>query len=107
MLIDQNPRTKEIAAAGGTLYQRHVDGKLWKWDGHTACTATACPGWMLIDQNPRTQSPSGRFFWPNRSATMPALPVPVVAVPFVMLVRSTMQLRVRLYAQLDDQATRL
>ena len=44
-----------MAATGNTLFQRHVDGKLWKWDGHTACSATACPGWDLIDTDSRTQ----------------------------------------------------
>ena len=32
-----------------SVVQRHVDGKLWVWDGKTPCTATACPGWTLID----------------------------------------------------------
>jgi hypothetical protein len=31
-----------------------VDGRLFKWDGRTVCTATACPGWTLIDMNART-----------------------------------------------------
>jgi len=41
-----------------SVVQRHVDGKLWAWDGHTPCTATAtaCPGWTLIDTDPRTQT---------------------------------------------------
>ena len=43
MLIDQNPRTQSMAATGNTLFQRHVDGKLWKWDGHTACTPPPAP----------------------------------------------------------------
>ncbi len=38
-----------------SVVQRHVDGKLWAWDGRTPCTATACPGWALIDTDPRTQ----------------------------------------------------
>lgn len=50
-LIDRNSRTQTISG----YYQRHVDGKIWVWDGRTRCTADACPGWTLIDTNPRTK----------------------------------------------------
>jgi hypothetical protein len=43
------------APAGAELFQRHADGKIWKYDGGGQCSATACPGWILIDQNPATQ----------------------------------------------------
>jgi len=38
-----------------SVVQRHVDGKLWVWDGKTLCTATACPGWTLIDTDPQVR----------------------------------------------------
>jgi hypothetical protein len=38
-----------------SVVQRHVDGKLWVWDGRTPCTSTACPGWTLIDTDPQTR----------------------------------------------------
>jgi hypothetical protein len=38
-----------------SLYQRHVDGRIWKYDGAGRCTATACPGWIEIDRNPATR----------------------------------------------------
>jgi hypothetical protein len=49
----------EIAAQsdeGGSsiLFERHDNGDGWRWDGRTPCTTTACPGWTLIDRNPRT-----------------------------------------------------
>ncbi|HEY3197537.1 MAG TPA: hypothetical protein VGJ57_05955, partial [Nitrospirales bacterium] len=55
-LIDMNPRTVDIAAAGTTLFQLHDTGALFKWDGRTPCTATACPGWTQIDRNPQTKA---------------------------------------------------
>lgn len=38
-----------------SLFQLHVDGRIWKYDRLGNCTATACPGWTLIDQNTRTR----------------------------------------------------
>ena len=33
---------------------RQRGGQVWVWDGHTPCSATACPGWSLIDSNTRS-----------------------------------------------------
>jgi hypothetical protein len=38
-----------------TLFQRHVDGRIWKYDGRGVCSAAACPGWTEIDHNPATR----------------------------------------------------
>jgi hypothetical protein len=46
--------TRETPPVAGTLFQRHVDGRIWKYDGYNRCTGTACPGWVEIDHNPRT-----------------------------------------------------
>ena len=37
------------------LFQTHVDGRIWKYDGLGRCSATECPGWAQIDQNTRTR----------------------------------------------------
>ena len=37
-----------FAFAGDNLYQRHRDGKIWKYTG------TPITGWQLLDQNPKT-----------------------------------------------------
>jgi V8-like Glu-specific endopeptidase len=52
--IEQTP-FGPVAAAPATLFQRHVDGRIWEYDGAGRCTATACPGWTEIDHNPRTE----------------------------------------------------
>jgi hypothetical protein len=49
------------AAAKADVIQRHGDGKLWKYDGRGQCSDTACPGWLLIDQNPATQDVADGF----------------------------------------------
>ena len=62
-LIDRDPRTRGMAAGGvGTgfggvslLYLRHANGDVWKWDGKSRCEGAACPGWTLIDRDPRTR----------------------------------------------------
>jgi hypothetical protein len=46
--------TQETPDVGGTLFQRHSDGAIWKYDGKGKCTADACPGWRQIDHNPNT-----------------------------------------------------
>jgi hypothetical protein len=51
--LDNNPRTKAIAASGGRLFQLHQDGKIWRSNGRP-CVDDSCPGWELIDNNPRT-----------------------------------------------------
>src|SRR5204862_6689186 len=43
------------APANAELFQRHADRKIWKYDGGGQCSATVCPGWTRIDQNPATQ----------------------------------------------------
>jgi hypothetical protein len=54
-LIDTDPTSKEIVAGVDALYQRQVDGRIWRFTGG-ACTGSACPGWSLIDADPRTES---------------------------------------------------
>ena len=36
------------------LFQRHVDGRIWKYDGWSTCVWWGCPGWTQIDMNPAT-----------------------------------------------------
>ena len=62
-LIDRNPNTKEIIVADITVYQRHGDNQIWRYEGlgvaSEGCSAdlnTPCPGWSLIDRNPSTQA---------------------------------------------------
>ena len=45
---------REAPQMPAQLYQRHVDGRIWKYDDRGRCTATACPGWIEIDRNPAT-----------------------------------------------------
>ena len=47
-LLDNNRRTVDIVAAAGQLYQRHHDGKVWRYTGKPLT------GWQLLDNNPRT-----------------------------------------------------
>jgi hypothetical protein len=47
-VIAENP------AMVSSLFQRHVDGRIWKYDGLARCSGTACPGWAEIDHDPRT-----------------------------------------------------
>ncbi len=47
-LLDNNPATVQIAAAGGNLYQRHNNGFIWRYTG------TPLTGWQLLDNNPAT-----------------------------------------------------
>ena len=49
-MLDNNPRTISIVAAGVTLYQLHDDGTIWLYTG------TPLTGWQLLDNNPRTIS---------------------------------------------------
>lgn len=39
-----------------SLFQRHEDGRIWKYDGSGRCTVAACPGWTEIDHNPATRA---------------------------------------------------
>ena len=57
VLIDRNPSTEAIAGGDGGVYQRHGDGQIWSFDGHSRCpdvVTISCPGWTLIDRNPST-----------------------------------------------------
>jgi hypothetical protein len=58
-MIDRNPRTEStIEASPDLLYQRHVDGRLWKFDNRSVCPTDInipCPGWTLIDRNTNTK----------------------------------------------------
>lgn len=45
----------ESPPASAALFQRHADNKLWKYDSSGRCTASACPGWTLIDRNAATR----------------------------------------------------
>ncbi|MGI2908100.1 hypothetical protein, partial [Tolypothrix sp. VBCCA 56010] len=44
--LDNNPATKQIAAAGGNLYQIHNTGAIWKYVG------SPLTGWQQLDNNP-------------------------------------------------------
>jgi Trypsin len=46
---------RESPSITATLFQLHVDGKIWKYDGSGQCSANACPGWTEIDHNPATR----------------------------------------------------
>jgi hypothetical protein len=52
-MMDNNPRTRELTAAGGILYQLHDNGAIWRSDGRP-CAGDSCPGWQRLDNNPRT-----------------------------------------------------
>ena len=47
-LLDRNPATVSLAAASDRLYQRHNDGRVWRYTG------TPLTGWQLLDRNPAT-----------------------------------------------------
>jgi hypothetical protein len=40
-------------AASGHLYQRHGNGRIWRYVG-PPCTGESCPGWRELDNNPKT-----------------------------------------------------
>jgi hypothetical protein len=48
-LLDRNPASVSIAAAGDELYQLHGDGKVWRYTG------TPLTGWQMLDRNPATR----------------------------------------------------
>jgi hypothetical protein len=52
-MMDNNPATVQIAAAGQDLYQLHSDGSIWKSTG-VACSGNSCPGWQMFDNNRAT-----------------------------------------------------
>lgn len=54
--IDHNTRTQQVVLNLNKIYQRHVDGKIWVYDGFGRCSASACPGWVEIDHNAATAS---------------------------------------------------
>ncbi len=53
VMLDNNPATRSIAAAGTALYQLHADGRIWRYTG-VRCGGASCPGWQLLDNNPRS-----------------------------------------------------
>jgi hypothetical protein len=52
-LLDNNPKTTAIVAAGTQLYQLHEDGAIWRYTD-TPCSGNSCPGWQRLDNNPKT-----------------------------------------------------
>jgi hypothetical protein len=36
-----------------TVFQRHNDGKVFRWTG-APCSGTSCTGWVMLDNNPGT-----------------------------------------------------
>ena len=46
---------RDAPAMVALLYQRHADGRIWKYDGNGRCNASGCPGWTEIDRNPATR----------------------------------------------------
>jgi len=46
---------QELPRVSAKLYQRHADGRVWKYNGTGQCTVSACPGWTEIDHNPATR----------------------------------------------------
>lgn len=58
-VLDNNPRTRSIVAAGNSLYQMHGDGTIWTYNG------PPISGWQLLDNNPRARAiaASGRHLY--------------------------------------------
>jgi hypothetical protein len=48
-LLDNNPASVFIAAAGDNLYQLHNNGSIWRYTGPPVA------GWELLDHNPATK----------------------------------------------------
>jgi Astacin (Peptidase family M12A) len=48
-LLDNNPATADIVAAGNNLYQLHKNGRIWKYTG------TPLTGWQELDNNLATK----------------------------------------------------
>ncbi len=51
--LDNNIATVATVAAGGQVYQLHLNGRIWRGTG-AACDGDTCPGWQQLDNNPRT-----------------------------------------------------
>jgi hypothetical protein len=49
--IDTNTRSRQIAASDDRLFQLHLGGYLYRWDGKSDCKNGACPGWTLINRD--------------------------------------------------------
>ena len=47
-MLDNNPATVDIVAAGDQLYQRHDNGRIWRYTG------PPLTGWQELDNNPAT-----------------------------------------------------
>ncbi|WP_137937688.1 M12 family metallo-peptidase [Chitinivorax sp. B] len=52
-MLDNNPKTVQLAAAPGHLYQLHNDGWIWRYTG-VPCSGNSCPGWLRLDNNAKT-----------------------------------------------------
>ncbi|HKX26927.1 MAG TPA: M12 family metallo-peptidase [Blastocatellia bacterium] len=52
-MLDNNPKSVAIIAAGLALYQLHNDGRIWRYTG-TPCSGNSCPGWQMLDNNSKT-----------------------------------------------------
>lgn len=57
-MLDNNPATKAISAAGDALYQLHNTGKIWRYTG-APCSGGSCPGWQMLDNNPASRALAG------------------------------------------------
>jgi len=44
-----------FALSSGMLFQLHGDGRIWAHTG-VACSGNACPGWVMLDNNPATKA---------------------------------------------------
>ena len=53
--LDNNAKSKVIAADGNKLYQLHDNGAIWQFTG-TPCSGNSCTGWQKLDNNPKTRS---------------------------------------------------
>lgn len=53
-LLDNNPSATSITSGGGSLFEMHNNGSLWKYTG-TPCGLFACTGWVELDDNPATK----------------------------------------------------
>jgi hypothetical protein len=49
-LLDRNPESNGILAAGDDLYQMHRDGRVWRYTGRQIT------GWQELDNNPATRA---------------------------------------------------
>ncbi|HBL27879.1 MAG TPA: hypothetical protein DD490_13655 [Acidobacteria bacterium] len=53
-MLDKNPQTVSIVAAGANLYKRHKSGAIWSYNDTPCLPDGSCPGWQQLDDNPAT-----------------------------------------------------